>query len=388
MTENIMGISQDWAKSGEGSYEYYVDNAGKRVKNGKYYFINSTEKAIPKGSSNALKYIQSLMVKGQFVDGKKEGLWEVNYDFGSYRINYHNDQLNGVFTITSRLDPTVNVVCHFRDNHFVGDYKCIGYDWLINGQFDDNGFADGTWSLVKKEKYPYTFYYVFANGMYVNSYMYDDSTGEQSELREGNSSVIYHDQSVFGPGSLLDYDVVFYIRDYLSNGAFDYALPPFIYKESRNGARVRSRNHNSFNIIEYEARVAKEDQEREAREKQQQEEWILEREHPYVVYNGNIAEDILNEVRSKLPKVSPLKALGGYEGRIWIYLEMDKNGNITATANNTSKWDRVKLIVDETIKAAEGLSGSPKITPGYRGRNYRFQIHYYPGGKIEAEQLQ
>lgn len=186
MTERIMKIFNEYLScSGEGSYEYYVDREGKRVKNGNYYFINDQEKAVS-GNANATwsDYAHALMVKGQFVDGRKEGEWTVNNERFTYTIHYYHDQLDGKLFIRSRLDPLVTEVCSFREDFFTGSFKSDGKDWVISGQFDDEGFADGAWTMTPKDNRPFSYTYLFSNGAYVNSFMYDDSTGENTPLSE------------------------------------------------------------------------------------------------------------------------------------------------------------------------------------------------------------
>ncbi|MBR5177084.1 MAG: hypothetical protein IKW89_14330 [Bacteroidales bacterium] len=114
----------------------------------------------------------------------------------------------------------------------------------------------------------------------------------------------------------------------------------------------------------------------------------LKAEHPYVKYDGDLADDILQEVLPKLPKVSALKALSsGAEGTVSIKLTINRNGHLSAKAaeDYSNRSDRAQLIVKEAVKAAEGLSGSPKWTPGYAGVTYSVDFHYYIGGKVVVE---
>lgn len=114
---------------------------------------------------------------------------------------------------------------------------------------------------------------------------------------------------------------------------------------------------------------------------------LLKSQHPVVTYDGNLAEDILQAVLPKLPRVSALKALNGAEGTVSIKLTINCNGYLSAQAveNYSNRWERAQLLVHEAIKAAEDLSGCPKWTPGYEGVSYYIDFHYYPGGRVTID---
>ena len=122
----------------------------------------------------------------------------------------------------------------------------------------------------------------------------------------------------------------------------------------------------------------------------QVEEDRLKDEHPYVKYDGDLAEDILQGFLPNLPKVSALKALGGAEGYVTIKLTVNRNGALTARAADdySNRWERAQLIVQEAIKAANNLSKSPKWIPGYGGVTCSIDFYYYPGGKVSASGAQ
>ena len=121
----------------------------------------------------------------------------------------------------------------------------------------------------------------------------------------------------------------------------------------------------------------------------QVEEERLKAEHPFVKYDGDLADDILQAFLPNLPKVSVLKALGGYEGYVTIKLTVNRNGALTARAaeDYSNRWERAQLIVQEAIKAADNLSKSPKWIPGYGGVTCSIDFYYYPGGKVSASEV-
>ena len=227
---------------GTGSYEYYLDQSGKRIKHGKYSFANSSEQFAKQWG-----YLGYFTVEGEYSHGQKSGRWRINWDSKKYLIDFKDDKFNGDFIVSSRLDPSYKVVCHFHDNYFTGSYYAEG-EWITKGQFDNDGFVNGIWSVVPKEDRPNSYYFEFYNGGYVRSYGYDDSTGERFELKSefGGSQMI----GIFGPDLLVTYNRKGYISDYLGIDEFRYVQAPFMYVPDSDNYPYRSSKHNLTNETE------------------------------------------------------------------------------------------------------------------------------------------
>ena len=227
---------------GTGSYEYYLDQSGKRIKHGKYSFANSSEQF-----AKQWEYRGYFTVEGEYSHGQKNGRWRINWDSRKYLIDFKDDKFNGDFIVSSRFEPSYKVVCHFHDNYFTGSYYAEG-KWIIKGQFDNNGFVDGIWSVVPKGDRPDSYYFEFSNGGYVSSYGYDDSTGERFELKSdfGGSQMI----GIFGPDLLVNYNIKGYIADYLGIEEFYYVEKPFLYVPDDGDSPRRSRIYNMTNALE------------------------------------------------------------------------------------------------------------------------------------------
>lgn len=392
MSENIFDFyNYNVNLHGEGRYDYYLDAEGHRVKHGRYSFINAMEKRVSPSSKES-DMLGALSIRGQFENGCKVGEWHINFETEKYVIHYKDDLLDGDFTVNKRLNPSFTVKCHFKEGHFVGAYE-VDADWVIRGQFDDDGLADGVWTVVSVEKSPYSHTYVFSHGRYVRSFMYDDSTGEKVELKEGNPVVIDRDKSLFGPNPFFGKNElkVFYLRDYLANPVFQNAQPPFMYKENKNSVAERSSNHNAYNVPEMEKKLAAEN----ARKLEQileegrreAEKARLQAEHPFVTYDGSFEQDVLQAMLPNIPKNRGLKALSGYDGTVEIKVTVNANGKVSAEAarDYSGRSEQAQTVVREAIKAAESLSLSGKWTPGYEGITNNMTFHYYPSGKVTLE---
>lgn len=386
MTEKIMEIdNENLSCSGEGSYEYYVDREGKRVKNGSYYFINDQEK-----SKNSLSVAHALMVKGQFVDGRKEGEWTVHYGTETYSIHYLHDQLDGEMVIQYRREPSNRVVCSFREDQFRGPFKCDGFVWVLSGQFDDDGFADGTWTLTPKDKRPYSYTYVFSNGAYVKSFMYDDSTGENTPLKEDDGTLGRPD--IFGPLALKNYDNVFYIGSYLYNLGFHSVFGPFLSEDKLPFETVgRSWGYPAYDVRKSMAQKAvREQEELRIMEQRRREDEELMREKQPVRFDGNLGEVILAEVLPKLPRISLWKSfVSATDGNTTIFVAVSSKGKVLTAQSGSHESDdeRAVLIREEAIKAAKGLDGDSRWIPGDEGQRFYITFHHYATGEVSVQEI-
>ena len=159
---------------GQGYY-YYTEENGKRVKNGKFYF---EEEAV----------ILPVIIEGEFKNGAKTGPWKL-YDKSRsyiYTINFSEDKLNGQY---SRQQEGLHETINFVNNYFSGKYSCVvdgTYGYRLSGGFDSEGFADGKWEAVPNDnvKIPLTGIWIFKHGALIDSYMYDESTGEKEKIDE------------------------------------------------------------------------------------------------------------------------------------------------------------------------------------------------------------
>lgn len=387
MKEKIFTLRSEWnSNPGDGRYEYYTDAKGNRIKHGQYYFINSSEKRIQSGDKNEIMF-HNLSVKGRFVDGKKEGVWKINYESEIYTINYRDDKLDGDYTIQSRRSPGNKVQCCFKDNHFTGTFTVTGA-WSITGQFDDEGFADGTWKIRMNRKTPYSFYYVFSHGRYLDSYQYDDSTGEKSKLKKGNS-MVSHDEGFFGPINELNF-TVYYIRDYLSIRPFENVTPAFMYKENNETLAKRSKNHNDYEYsleeeVELANRLIEQKRNNEKLAKQKEARERFEREHPYVEYAGDFKKVVLDSLKARLPKFSKWDSINAGKGWIRLSLYVNPNGIVTVEDNPdySSSPKKTRMIAEEAKRIANETSGSFMWIPGAQGKRISLRINYYPDGRLE-----
>ena len=407
MAEDIIGLSKSNPYEGDGQYDYYVGADGNRVKHGKYYFINSVERGVQNGDKMAMAismgmYLSCLSVQGQFVNGKKEGTWIINYFSETYTINFKNDLYDGALTVKSRLDPSRIMKCQFKDNHFIGNLMAKGSEgWILKGQFDEDGLVDGTWTLECNLFLPKSYSYRFTHGIFIGSYEYDDSTGDTNDLKVGSG----HEVGLIGPPVLRDFDNCFYISDYLKNRVFASTAKPFLYQDKNSNKIERSRIHNSYNIIEFEQQKIKEETEkaerlererikeeerRKEQAKKQEEIDKFKAEHPHVYYDGDIAADIVQLVQPKLPKVRGIEALmiDPYFVKVWVKVSgsggITDIGGLSIGGDKNERRNNFRTVVKEAIQS---LYKNDKWVGGYAGLEYTLWFDYTPRGKVKVKVL-
>lgn len=157
-------------EEGTGKYTYYVDN-GDRILHGAYSFKLYTY------LSSAGKDL--ISVTGQHYNGARTGEWQLTHKgsngalYADLRESYRDGVLDGPFTYTfSRDGMKYTFKGQYSNDMFSGSISVTfregsrGFD--LSGEFNQNGWADGTWTLIDRRNKKETVY-SFRNGQLLNT---------------------------------------------------------------------------------------------------------------------------------------------------------------------------------------------------------------------------
>ena len=138
-------------EDGKATYSYYEDENGERVKHGKFTY-NKTQKGVGVGvgaiGGASISYTGTDFASGNYKDGIKDGTWTYKSKvtggkivFGNFAavINYVNGRMEGTLNYDGKI-------YQMKNNRITGQVKKSDEDWTISGQFDEDGFPDGTWT--------------------------------------------------------------------------------------------------------------------------------------------------------------------------------------------------------------------------------------------------
>lgn len=171
-------------EGGKATYTYYEDENGERVKHGKFSYSN-VNKGIGVGGGMSVSYATTISASGNYKDGLKDGKWTyknktagggvVFSDF-SVIVNYVDGRMEG--TLTNK-----GTTFQMKNNRITGQVRKVkktqNEDWTMSGQFDEDGFPDGTWTKNYKS---YGNLYVdiekYVHGILVAKQTKNESTGE------------------------------------------------------------------------------------------------------------------------------------------------------------------------------------------------------------------
>ena len=173
-------------KNGKATYTYYEDENGERVKHGKFTY-NKVDKGIGVGVGGGMNisYATTISASGNYKNGVKDGTWtyknktageSITFADFSAVINYADGRMEGTLN-------NAGIIFQMRNNRITGQVKKIkktrNEDWTLTGQFDEEGFPDGTWTKNYKSYgnlYEDTEKYV--HGLLVAKQTKNESTGE------------------------------------------------------------------------------------------------------------------------------------------------------------------------------------------------------------------
>ena len=203
---------------GTSSYQYYEDNSQQRIFNGSFSFTtpansvniygtfqndlkNGQWKFIMTNVANTdllMNYKITANVTGAFDKGNLNGAWTLSrtkiITFSNSGISsYYQLQLNALsylfdgktvdFKKSSTATETSNA--NFKNNHFTGtfNYSVNGGKSKVSGQFDDNGYFNGSWTITYYQDGILHFQTrEYKNGVLLNIKNKDNSTGEVSTI--------------------------------------------------------------------------------------------------------------------------------------------------------------------------------------------------------------
>jgi len=197
---------------GQAHYTYQQANNGERVFNGSFGFSGNM--------ANKL----FLKIQGQFKNDYKQGLWTYTSTLKKGLVtsltqtlsaNYNEGVLNGIIKVFANTtihgaDRNHNIIINgngtVSHGNFVGSITynrtVTGRNILLKplklkGQFNDDGFCDGTWSLIYQEQYGEKMYeakYEFINGILVSYQNINEQTGEIESSSENPELVVFAKQ--------------------------------------------------------------------------------------------------------------------------------------------------------------------------------------------------
>ena len=137
-------------EGGQATYTYYEDENGERVKHGKFTY-NKCDKKVDVERGMSIPYTKILSASGNYKNGVKDGTWtyEDKTDGGKIKfagfsaiINYVNGRMEGILVHEGAM-------FQMKNNRITGPVKktkkTLKEDWMLSGQFDDDGFPDGNW---------------------------------------------------------------------------------------------------------------------------------------------------------------------------------------------------------------------------------------------------
>lgn len=171
-------------EDGKATYTYYEDENGERVKHGKFTY-NKTDKGIGVGGGMAVSYATTISASGSYKNGMKDGKWTYKNKTAGGSITFANFSAV-VNYVDGRMEGPLNnsgAIFQMKNNRITGQVKKVkqnqNENWSLSGQFDEEGFPDGTW--VKNYK-SYGNLYVdtekYVHGLLVAKQTKNESTGK------------------------------------------------------------------------------------------------------------------------------------------------------------------------------------------------------------------
>ena len=191
---------------GQATYTYYENGNGERVKHGQFTFDDGSSTHYTINYTNGVKHGAfkykngNDKVSGQYKNDLKDGEWtyetetndgnyykndliylttadSVDNYYDTYIINYSNGIMDGTITCT-RNDKTEKL--QMSNGRIVGEYHISYNDHDLTGQFDDEGFPDGTWtdSYVSYMGNNETKTRTYVHGLLLSEVTRNESTGE------------------------------------------------------------------------------------------------------------------------------------------------------------------------------------------------------------------
>lgn len=171
-------------EDGKATYTYYEDENGERVKHGKFTY-NKTDKGIGVGGGMAVSYATTISASGSYKNSMKDGKWTYKNKTAGGSITFANFSAV-VNYVDGRMEGPLNnsgAIFQMKNNRITGQVKKVkqnqNENWSLSGQFDEEGFPDGTW--VKNYK-SYGNLYVdtekYVHGLLVAKQTKNESTGK------------------------------------------------------------------------------------------------------------------------------------------------------------------------------------------------------------------
>lgn len=239
-----------------GSYQYYENNEGSRIKHGTYII-----------SMKALWNI--VEISGEYNDGEKSGKWTIN-DYFEYStlgvkkrllerslvISFKNNELNGAFEYvkynhrnennTYKLSTKKNVKGALKDGMIQGKLMITSQNLIkedvdsntpetqkFQGTLDANGLPTGIWTLSITGVVDMNQHRLYRKGVLVAADEYDDSTGERNmifasmdnikkmpNMDDIKDSLIYGSHAIVYGGQVAiekDYDARYYFSSMMGS---------------------------------------------------------------------------------------------------------------------------------------------------------------------------
>lgn len=174
-----------------GSYQYYENNDGSRIKHGLYKI-----KIKPYLFLGA-----HIEISGKYIDGKKDGKWTINHGrdnkiYENLIITFKDDELNGRFEYVDNfyydniLTTETKIVGTIKDSIIQGDMLITerrlkkSTNWpetqKIQGTIGSDGLPQGIWTLTITGDVDMKQRRFYRNGIVVAIDEYDNSTGERN----------------------------------------------------------------------------------------------------------------------------------------------------------------------------------------------------------------
>lgn len=171
-------------EDGQATYTYYEDENGERIKHGKFTY-NKADKGIGVGGGMSVSYATTISASGNYKNGMKDGEWTyinkttgggITFSDFSAVVNYVDGRMEGALN-------NAETTFQMKNNRITGQVKKAkktqNEDWTMSGQFDEEGFPDGTWSKSYKS---YGNLYVdtekYVHGLLIAKQTKNESTGK------------------------------------------------------------------------------------------------------------------------------------------------------------------------------------------------------------------
>ncbi len=191
---NYSGNFNTETMNGIAKYQYYENNKGERIYDGKFSFevIKSPNKP----------FLEYGYIEGDFKNNAKNGEWvytrktsyKESYTFECYNCSYEDGKLDGEVHYGIESQNGLEAICNvtFKRGNLIGKFSYISTTRGINveGQFDDNGYMDGVWKTIYREGNGVTFEIrkTYRNGGLVKNIKKDVSTGEIEVIKDDSGT--------------------------------------------------------------------------------------------------------------------------------------------------------------------------------------------------------